>query len=160
MGQDGLLIGDVAARTGTTRKSLRRYEAAGILPPPRRTAAGYRLYSHESFALLVFVARARRLGFTLEEIREIVSIKRSGRAPCAHVRDLVHRKTAELDRTMAHVGEVRRGLRALLERSRARSRGNAVVCHCIEDMDGSAARANTAVGRRAKPSRRLKVPRG
>ena len=77
MRRDGLLIGDVAVRTGTTRKSLRRYEAKGILPQPRRTAGGYRVYSHESLALLAFVARARRLGFTLEEIRQIVSIKRS-----------------------------------------------------------------------------------
>lgn len=154
MGRDGLLIGDAAVRSGTTRKSLRRYEAKGILPPPRRTSAGYRIYSHETLTLLTFVARARRLGFTLEEIRQIVSIKRSGRAPCGHVRDLVRRKTAELDRTLTQLGEVRRGLRALLERSRAGSPGNAAVCHCIEDLDGSGANAKNAVGKRATPPRR------
>jgi DNA-binding transcriptional MerR regulator len=54
--------------------------------------AGYRVYSQEALARLDFVAQARRLGFTLDEIKEIVAIKRAGRLPCQHVRDLVRRK--------------------------------------------------------------------
>lgn len=72
MGCDGLLIGDVTARTGLSRKALRLYEVAGILPAPRRTAARYRLYGEPELALLRFVVQARRLGLSLDEIREIV----------------------------------------------------------------------------------------
>jgi DNA-binding transcriptional MerR regulator len=69
--RDGLLIGEVAARSGMSRKALRLYEAAGILPTPRRTNAGYRVYGHDTLALLEFVTQARRLAFTLDEIKEI-----------------------------------------------------------------------------------------
>ena len=82
MGRDGLLIGEVATRSRVSRKALRLYEKVGILPAPRRTAAGYRVYGQETLALLDFVAQARKLGFRLDEIKEIVQIKRTGRVPC------------------------------------------------------------------------------
>src|SRR3989442_8976864 len=97
MGHEGLLIGEVAKRSGASRKALRLYEEAGILPAPRRTQSGYRVYSSEALDLLAFVRQAQRLGFTLDEIREIVAIKRAGRAPCLHVRELVQRKAEGTD---------------------------------------------------------------
>jgi hypothetical protein len=60
MRREGLLIGEVAAKSGVSRKALRLYEKAGILPPPRRTESGYRVYSSETLGLLAFVAQARR----------------------------------------------------------------------------------------------------
>jgi MerR family copper efflux transcriptional regulator len=134
MARDGLLIGQVAARSGVSRKALRLYEAAGILPSARRTAAGYRVYGPEALSTLAFVTRARRLGFRLSEIKEIVQIRRSGRCPCPHVLALVRRKLGELDRTLADLTLVRRGLRALLESSRARGGRRAAVCHHIERL--------------------------
>ncbi len=98
MARDGFLIGEAAKQAGARRKALRLYEAAGILPTPRRTAAEYRVYGEATLDLLAFIRRAQRLGFTLDEIKEIVSIRRAGRVPCPHVRDLVRRKTAELGR--------------------------------------------------------------
>ena len=89
MDRGGLLVREVTRRTGATRKALRLYEAAGILVLPRRTAAGYRVYGPDTLSLLAFVRQAQRLGFSLDEIKEVVSIKRVGRAPCPHVRDLV-----------------------------------------------------------------------
>ena len=56
---DGLLIGEVAARSGVSRKALRLYEARGILPPPRRTASGYRSYPTDLLGGLHFVTQAR-----------------------------------------------------------------------------------------------------
>ena len=130
MAANGLYSGEIAARSGTTRKALRLYEAAGILPETRRTAAGYRIYDDDALALLEFVRRARRLGFTLGEIKEIVAIKRAGRAPCPHVRDLVQRKLEELDR-------VREGLRDLLNGWRSGPKGRAAVCPHIEHVTRS-----------------------
>jgi DNA-binding transcriptional MerR regulator len=135
MTKDGLLIGEVAAKSGVSRKDLRLYETAGILPAPRRTAAGYRTNGPETLALLAFVARARRLGFRLDEIREVVGIRRSGRCPCRHVLDLVRRKIEDLDRTLADLTDVRRGLRELLRASsRSARRGEAAVCRHIERL--------------------------
>src|SRR5260370_29609736 len=101
MSRDGLLIGEVAKRSGASRKALRLYEQVGILAAPRRTAKGYRVYRADTLDLLAFVRQAQRLGFTLEEIKKIVSVKQSGHAPRPHVRELVRRKVADLDRTLA-----------------------------------------------------------
>jgi DNA-binding transcriptional MerR regulator len=84
---------------------------------------------------LAFVAQARRLGFHLDEIKEVVQIRRSGRCPCPHVLDLVRRKVEELDRTLADLAEVRRGLQELLKSSSRSSRqAEATVCHHIEHL--------------------------
>ena len=131
MGREGLLIGEAAKQAGASRKALRLYEAAGILPAPRRTAAGYRLYSKATLELLAFIRQAQRLGFTLDEIKEVVSIKGAGRVPCPHVRDLVRRKADEMDRRLLEIRQVRDGRRALLN-GWASTTGRAVVCPHIE----------------------------
>ncbi len=132
MGREVLLIGEVAKRSGASRKALRLYEDTGILAPPRRTPSGYRVYDRETLELLSFIRRAQRLGFTLEEIKEIVAIKRAGRAPCPHVRDLVRRKTSELDQKLSDLMEIRKGLRALLNGWRSDGQDKATVCPHIE----------------------------
>src|SRR5437867_11878872 len=132
MGHEGLLIGEVAKRSGASRKALRLYEAAGILPAARRTSSGYRVFDSDALALLAFVRQAQRLGFTLDQIKEIVAIKRAGRAPCPHVRDLVKRKAEELEQRLADLRQVRNGLRHLLKSWRSAPRGAAAVCPHIE----------------------------
>ncbi len=134
MARDGLLIGQVAAQSGVSRKALRLYEAEGILPPSRRTTAGYRVYGGDTLSILTFVTRARRLGFRLDEIKDVVQMRRSGRCPCPHVLELVRDKVADLDRTLADLTELRRGLQELLKSARASRRGPAAVCHHIERL--------------------------
>jgi DNA-binding transcriptional MerR regulator len=139
MARDGLLIGEVAKRSGASRKALRLYEEAGILPPARRTEAGYRVYGPDAVDLLAFVRQAQRLGFTLDEIKEIVAIQRSGRLPCPHVHGLVLRKRADLDRRLADLGEMRKRLDAVLRGWQSRC-GTAAVCLHIERSDGQPTR--------------------
>jgi MerR family transcriptional regulator, copper efflux regulator len=69
-----LTIGEVAALTGLPVKRIHYYERRGLLEPPPRSAAGYRLYGTEEVARLEFVKRAKLLGLTLEEIRELVAL--------------------------------------------------------------------------------------
>jgi DNA-binding transcriptional MerR regulator len=134
MGHDGLLIGEVAARSGVSRKALRLYEKAGILPPTRRTGSGYRVYGPETLALLGFVTQARRLGFRLDEIKRIVTLKRSGRTPCKHVLDLVHLKLKNIEQALTDMSEVRGQLRGLLRSWQARRHRSAAICPCIEHL--------------------------
>ena len=129
-----MLIGEVAAKSGVSRKALRLYETAGILPSPRRTAAGYRVYGQDTLALLVFIVQARRLGFRLDEIREITALKQSGPTPCTHVLSLVRVKVARVERALTDLTEVREQLRALLLSWRAGRHRPAVVCPCIEHL--------------------------
>jgi len=134
MTRDGLLIGEVAAKSGVSRKALRLYEKGGILPPSRRTASGYRMYAPETLALLGFISQARRLGFRLDEIKRIVVLKRSGRTPCKHVLDLVHLKLENIEQALADLAEVRGHLRDLLHSWKSRRYRSAAVCPCIEHL--------------------------
>src|SRR5512145_1034925 len=85
----GLFIGEVAARSGVSRKALRLYEARGILPVPRRTATGYRVYPPDVLGVVHFIVRAQRLGLTLTEIASIVALRCAKAGPCVHVRTLL-----------------------------------------------------------------------
>ena len=114
MVREGPLIGEVAAKTGVSRKALRLYEKAGILLPARRTGSGYRMYGPETLTVLAFVPKARQLGFGLDEIARIVTLKRSGRTPCQHVLDLVHLKLENIEQALTNLAEVRGQLRGLL----------------------------------------------
>src|SRR5436189_6265019 len=147
MGHDGLRIDEVAKRSGASRKALRLYEAAGILPAPRRTQSGYRVYSSEVLDLLAFVRQAQRLGFSLDEIKEIVAIKRAGRAPCLHVRELVRRKAEELTQRLLDLTTVRNSLRGLLNGWRRAGKAGGVVCPHIEH----AARSKKGRRRNGRP---------
>lgn len=87
----GLLIGDVAERTGLTVPTIRYYESIGLLKPAPRSATGYRRYSDVAVEELRFIKKAQSLGFSLEEIGEILTLSRAGDTPCSHVLDLSRR---------------------------------------------------------------------
>ena len=106
MKQNGLRIGEVAAQSGLSRKALRLYEARGILPPPRRELSGYRRYPNEVLKLLTFVGQARRLGLTLSEIKHTVALRRSGAAPCTHIRALLEQKAVDLEVMLVEVRSI------------------------------------------------------
>ncbi len=132
MGSKPLRIGEVAARVGLNPKTLRFYEASGLLPSPSRGENGYRLYSEETVQLLGFIKAAQGLGLTLGEIREIITIRRAGRPPCVHVRDLLEAKAKELDRKLRDLMVLRRRIRqSLAARGRSPVR-RATVCPHIE----------------------------
>jgi MerR family transcriptional regulator, copper efflux regulator len=125
---NGLLIGEVAARSGLSRKALRLYEARGILQAPRREPSGYRRYPADVLGLLAFVRQARRLGLTLSEIKHIVSLRRSGAAPCTHIRALLEQKAADLEAMLAAV-------RGILASWRSTNGRLAAVCPHIERIE-------------------------
>lgn len=131
-----MLIGEVAARSGVSRKAVRLYERDGILLPVARTPAGYRVYSEEALALLAFVVRARRLGLRLTEIRAIVEVRRAGGSPCPHVRRLIETRRGEIDRRLRDLSVLRRELNAILVAwRRGRAGTGAAVCPHIEASD-------------------------
>ncbi|MBI2220151.1 MAG: heavy metal-responsive transcriptional regulator [Acidobacteria bacterium] len=86
-----MLIGDVAERTGLTAPTIRYYESIGLLAPAPRSATGYRRYSETTVEELRFIRKAQSLGFSLEEIGEILKLSRAGDTPCSHVLDLSRR---------------------------------------------------------------------
>src|SRR5262245_55173655 len=129
---EGLRVGELSAKSGVGRKALRLYETRRILPPPRRTPAGYRLYPPNTLDLLGFVGRARRLGLTLSEIAHIVALRRAGSPPCVHVRGLLEQKASDLESML-------RELRRTLNTWRTADGLTAAICPHIEAKGGDPA---------------------
>jgi DNA-binding transcriptional MerR regulator len=126
MGTAPLQIGQVAQKTGLSVDAIRFYEKSGLLARPARTQGGYRLYQEREIADLDFIQKAQRLGFSLNEIRELFSIQRHPHEVCVHVRDLiaqklgvVQAKIAELQRMETELaGALRQCRTSLRQRSR------------------------------------------
>lgn len=97
VGDKLLKIGEVAKQTGIGIETLRFYERSGLLDEPVRTEAGYRLYGANALNTLEFIKRAQVLGFTLTEIKRIISESRAGESPCDEVREIVRQRLVELD---------------------------------------------------------------
>lgn len=100
-------IGEAAAASGMTTKTLRFYEASGLLPATERAANGYRDYGADITARLDFIRRSRTAGLTLAQIRDILQIRDVGEAPCMHVRGLLARQLADLDRQIGELVALR-----------------------------------------------------
>jgi DNA-binding transcriptional MerR regulator len=106
-------IGEVAAATGTTTKTLRFYERAGLLRAAERTSSGYRRYAPDVVERLRFIRRSQAAGLTLAHIRTILEIRDAGRAPCGHVEKLLADRLEEIDRQIADLRELRVTVAAL-----------------------------------------------
>jgi DNA-binding transcriptional MerR regulator len=111
-----MTIGEVAERTGLTTQAIRYYEREGLLPLTYRTHTGYRVYGPEAVTRLAFIKQARRLGLSLREVKQILQMSDSGKAPCCQVRALLAGKLEELERTIAELLRFRDGLRQFLSK--------------------------------------------
>ncbi|MBI2935387.1 MAG: heavy metal-responsive transcriptional regulator [Chloroflexi bacterium] len=90
-------IGELARSTGFKDKTIRYYERQGLLPDPGRTSSGYREYGPEDVDRLKFVKKAKRLGFSLRDIKSILQIHSRKEPTCTHVRTLLDEKLARVD---------------------------------------------------------------
>jgi MerR family copper efflux transcriptional regulator len=112
-----MLIGELAAATGVSAKTIRFYEQAALLSPPPRTPAGYRDYPPGAVDRLAFVRHAQAAGFTLAEIRGILAIRDSGSAPCPHVTELIAHHLDQVERCIAELTRTRAALEDLQRRA-------------------------------------------
>src|SRR5512141_2198543 len=93
-----LNIGEAAAATGVSAKTIRHYEAVGLLPPAKRTDSGYRTYTDADVHALRFVRQARDHGFSIKAIAELLSLWQNRRRPSKAVKALTARHIAEPER--------------------------------------------------------------
>ena len=107
-------IGQLAKRAGVAVDTVRYYESHGILPSPTRQASGYRSYDDGDVARLLFVRRAKALGFTLREIRELLELSGRRHDDMAVVRDAAALKLADVESKLAELERIRDGLRTLI----------------------------------------------
>lgn len=109
-----LTIGDLAAATGTKVETIRYYERIGLLPRPARSGGNYRVYGDAELARLSFVRRARDLGFSLQQVRALLSLADDRGRDCATVDALARSHLSEVERKIADLAALREELSALL----------------------------------------------
>lgn len=127
-------IGELAARAGTSVKTIRYYDRIGVLAPAQRSEAGYRLYGEDALDRYRFVRAAQAVGLSLGEIREIIALRDRGEAPCGFVVELIGRRAAELDERIGELGRLRHELRRLASRAQhldVRRCDPELICHVI-----------------------------
>jgi Cu(I)-responsive transcriptional regulator len=106
-------IGEAAKASGVSAKMIRHYEEQGFVPKAARTAAGYRVYRDADIHVLRFVRRARDLGFSMREIRELLGLWGNRRRASADVKRLAQAHVKELDARIAEMQAMRRTLTQL-----------------------------------------------
>lgn len=109
-----LTIGAVAKRVGVAIDTIRYYEREGLLPEPLRRASGYRSYDEGTIAQLRFIRRAKELGFTLEEIRELLALSADRQRGVKAVKKRAEQRLAAIEQRIAELQRVRDGLAQLV----------------------------------------------
>ncbi len=129
-----MTAGQLARRAGVGVETLRFYEQRGLLERPARTGSGYRVYDEAAVTRLRFIRRAKGVGFTLAEIKELLSL-RSGPAPaCAGVGKQAAAKIAEIEAKVALLLRTKQALERLL--AACAERGDRGRCLVLEALDG------------------------
>jgi Cu(I)-responsive transcriptional regulator len=131
MNDTDLNIGEAARASGVTAKMVRHYESIGLLPPARRTEAGYRLYGSDDVRMLQFIHRARALGFSLDQIADLLALWRDKHRASADVRRLALEHINELDRKIAELEAMKRTLASLAESCHGDARSD---CPILDDL--------------------------
>lgn len=109
-----LRSGQLARDAGVHVETLRFYEKRGLLPVPPRRPSGYREYPHEAVALVRFIQRAQDLGFTLQEIKELLTLRKVARATCGDVVVLARQKVGQIDSKLRDLRSIKLALTRLL----------------------------------------------
>jgi MerR family copper efflux transcriptional regulator len=108
-------IGQLAAQAHVSVDTVRYYERARLLPPPSRTASGYRTYPAGAVDRLRFIRRAKDLGFSLDEIRDLLALSDQRGTGVAAIREIAARRLADVQERLAELSRLRDGLEQLVD---------------------------------------------
>lgn len=117
-----LRSGELARLAGVSTDTLRYYERKGLFPRPRRSANGYRQYPPETLDRIRLVRRALAVGFSVDELSQVLRERDKGKAPCQQVRGLLAEKLTGLERQLVELGALRDELHGILSDWDARLR--------------------------------------
>ena len=126
-------VGEAARLSGVSAKMVRHYEALGLLPHVLRTDSGYRQYSEAEVHTLRFIKRSRDLGFSMEEIAELVGLWQNRRRASANVRKIAQKHAQDLAERIAAMEEMRKTLMHLIHCCHGDERPE---CPILEDLAG------------------------
>ena len=128
----GIQIGELSRRTGCNIVTIRYYEQIALLPAPARSAGRYRVYDTADVRRLAFIRRARELGFTLDEVRTLLSLSADdGQDTCANVREVAERHLADV---RAKIGDLQAMEHVLADAVRRCAAGQVPGCPIIDAL--------------------------
>src|SRR5713226_7160083 len=111
-----LTVSRLARLGGVNLETIRYYERKGLLPKPPRTASGYRVFPTDAARRLRFIKRAQELGFSLKEIRDLLSLRIRPGMSRADIQARAHAKVADIDEKIRTLNGMKKALRGLAER--------------------------------------------
>ncbi len=126
-------IGTVAERSGVPPKSIRYYESIGLIQPAERRPNGYRSYSALDARTLAFIRRARSLGFSVEEVRDLLDLWRNKNRTSAAVKKLAVRHIEALDRKIEELRAMRKAVVELAKHCRGDARPDCPILEGLAD---------------------------
>ncbi len=111
---ESLTIGKVAGRIGVGIETIRYYEHRGLIEPPPRSDSGYRQYPEATVQRLRFIRRAKKLGFSLKEIKELLSLQSNPQTTCADIQQRAELKLADIHQRIADLEKMANALDTLV----------------------------------------------
>jgi len=125
-------IGEVAKQSGVGAETLRFYERRGLIAEPARLPSGYRVYQPEVLGRLRFIRRATELGFSLDEVKELLDLRVDPDGSAADVRKKTQAKVAEIDARIASLQQMRDSLQPLIDA--CDGQGSASHCPILDNL--------------------------
>jgi len=134
-------IGEAAKASGVSAKMVRYYEEIGLIPKARRTLSGYRTYSASEVHSLRFIRQARNLGFSIEQITQLLALWQDRRRPSRKVKELAHVHIEELEARIREMRDMKRTLENLVKQCHGDDRPDCPILEGLEKalpVNGSA----------------------
>lgn len=125
-------IGEAAKMSGVNAKMIRRYEEQGIIPKAGRSMSGYRTYSENDVHIFRFVKKARELGFSMKDIKQLVGLWRNKKRPSSEVKSIAKKHAAELEKKRGEIDAVLKTLNKLIGHCHGDSRPE---CPILEEIE-------------------------
>jgi len=130
----GLLTrGQLAKKTCVNPETIRYYEKLGLLPKAVRTDSGYRLFSEEDVKRIKFVKRAKELGFTLKEIKELLELRFDSSGSCSEVREFAEEKLKDIEQKIKDLENIKQVLKELI--NQCPGKGPVLECPIISSIE-------------------------
>ncbi len=128
-----LTRGELAKRCDVNFETVRYYERVGLIPKPSRTSSNYRVYGEETVRRIRFIKRAQDLGFTLNEVKDLLSLRARPRAKCADVLERAEAKIRDIDNKIRTLKAMRRALVRI--KSECQGAMPISACPILESLD-------------------------
>jgi Hg(II)-responsive transcriptional regulator len=139
---DGLTIGELAKQAGVNRETVRYYERRRLLPLPERTVSGYRSFSDDAVRRIIFIRRAQALGFSLNEIKELLELRAGSGNRGKNMRTRAEQKIRSLDEKIEALTAMKKTLRRLA--AACAKGGTTERCPILESLEPEGSRLRVA----------------